>query len=122
MKFQVKQMKKYPIGFIKDLMKKTSKRKMNKFKDLIIYFRLLKTFYDFQRNKKVDSIVFRSDRNDVPFQIELPLSETIYSCILFTLTTIPFVLTERGRSFYWKFCLFGPPITLLWMHLLPPSR
>ncbi len=115
-------MKKYPIGFIKDLMKKTSKRKMNKFKDLIIYLRLLKKFYDFQRNKKVDSIVFHSDRNDVPFQIELPLSETIYSCILFTLTTIPFLLTERGRSFYLKFCLFGPPITLLWMHLLPPSH
>jgi hypothetical protein len=120
-------MKKYPIGFIKDLMKKTSKRKMNKFskwnlKIWLFYLRLLKNFYDFQRNKKVESILFSSDRNDIPFEIELPLRETIYSCILFTLTTIPFLLTERGRSFYLKFCLFGPPITLLWMHLLPPSH
>jgi len=54
--------------------------------------------------------------------MEFPLYETIYSFIFFTLTTIPFFLTERGRSFYWKICLFGTPITLLWMHLFPPSR
>jgi hypothetical protein len=90
--------------------------------DLKIYFRLLKSFYDFHRTKQFESIQFVSDKADHPIEIELPLRETIYSCIFLTLTTLPFLLTERGRSFYWKICLFGTPITLVWMHLFPPSH
>lgn len=68
-----------------------------------------------------ESINFVCDINDQPIELELALRETVYSCLFFTLTTLPLLLTERGRSFYWKFCLFGTPITLLWMHLFPPS-
>jgi hypothetical protein len=85
-------------------------------------FRLLKRFYDFHRNKNNESIKFSSDKSDQPIEIELPLRETIYSCLFFTLTTISLLLTERGCSFYWKITLFGTPISLLWMHLFPSSR
>jgi len=84
--------------------------------------KLLKNFYDFHRNKTIESEKFVSDGDDHPIELELPLRETIYPCMFFILTTIPLLFTERGRSLYWKICLFGTPITLLWMHLFPPFR
>ncbi|CAF1625333.1 unnamed protein product [Rotaria magnacalcarata] len=84
--------------------------------------KLLKRFYDFQQYKKCETVVFNSDINDKPIEIELPLRETIYSCIFLTLTTLPFVLSERGRSFYWKIWLFGTPLGFLSMHLFPCSN
>ncbi|CAF3965177.1 unnamed protein product [Adineta steineri] len=84
--------------------------------------KLLKEFYEFQKTKQTDSVIFKSDKDDIPFEIELPLRATIFSCIFFTLTTLPLLITERGRSIYWKFCLFGTPVTLLWMHLFPPLK
>ncbi|CAF0957094.1 unnamed protein product [Rotaria sordida] len=84
--------------------------------------KLLKNFYDFHENKKNELIIFSSDIKDKPYELELALRETIYSWFFFTLTTLPFILTERGRSIYWKICLFGTPLTLLWMHLFPYSH
>lgn len=70
----------------------------------------------------MDSSIFRSDSSDQPMAIELPLRETIFSCLVFTLTTVPFVCSARGRSMYWKLCLFAPPLTLLWMRLFSSSN
>ena len=66
--------------------------------------------------------MFHCDQTDVPMLLELPLRETIFSCLFFTFTSLPFLLTERGRSIYWRVCLLGTPVTLLWMHFLPPAR
>ncbi len=98
------------------------KKEDSKIDLFVCCFRLLKSFYDFHRQKNDGSIKFTFDKDDQPIEIELPLRETIYSALFFILTTIPLLLTERGRSFYWKITLFGTPISLLWMHLVPPSR
>ncbi|CAF1007607.1 unnamed protein product [Adineta ricciae] len=83
---------------------------------------LLKRFYDFQRKKNFQSEVFSSDETDHPQELELPFRETLPSCLFLTLTTLPLILNEHGRSLYCKICLFVPPITLLWMHLFSSSR
>ncbi|CAF0768536.1 unnamed protein product [Rotaria sp. Silwood1] len=84
--------------------------------------KLLKNFYNYYKTKNDESIIFTCDRKDKPIELELPLRETIYSCFFLTLTTLPFILSERGRSFYLKICLIGTPLTLIWMHLFPYSR
>lgn len=87
-----------------------------------ICFRLLKKFYEFYQIKSNEKNLFNSDINDKPIELELPLRETIYSGIFLILTTLPFLLNERGRSFYIKIWLFSTPLTLLWMNLLPVIR
>ena len=82
----------------------------------------MKKFDEFQGNENAELLRFLSDENDCPTEVELPLRETMYSTLFFLLTTISLLSTERGRSFYWKMSLIATPITLLWMHLFPPSR
>ena len=65
---------------------------------------------------------FVCDENDQPMEVALPLRETLYPTLFFLLTTVSLLSTERGRSLYWKFSLLTTPVTLLWMHLFPPSR
>ena len=87
-----------------------------------IYFRLLKRFYDFQQKKNFQSEIFSSDETDHPQELELSYKETLPSCLFLTLTTLPLILNEHGRSIYCKLCLFVPPLTVLWMHLFSSSR
>lgn len=81
----------------------------------------MRRFYHFQRNKIDPSLIFTSDNDsDVPLAVDLPLSETFFPLLFFTLGTLPFVLTSRGRGIYWKVCLISTPLTYLWMHFFPP--
>lgn len=74
------------------------------------------------QNGNLSEEMFHSDENDRPMEIELKLNETFPSCLFFCLAGLPLILTERGRSFYWKLCLFGTPLTYLWMTFFPPNK
>ncbi|CAF3844330.1 unnamed protein product [Rotaria magnacalcarata] len=85
----------------------------------IIKEKLLKHFYDESRQPKY---LLDLDSNREGVQAPLHLSDTIFSCIFFLLTTLLLLITPQGRSLYWQICLFGTPTTLLWMHLFPPPN
>lgn len=81
-------------------------------------FRLLQNFYDQDRQNKY---ILDVDSNRKGIYAQLRLNDTIFSCIFFLLTTCLLLIIPQGRSLYWQICLFGPPLTLLWMHLFPPQ-
>ncbi|CAF1053197.1 unnamed protein product [Rotaria sordida] len=85
----------------------------------IIKDKLLKYFYDKNRKNKYSLDI---DSNEEGIQAPLHLSETIFSCIFFLLTTFLLLITPQGRSLYWQICLFGAPLSLLWMHIFPPKN
>ncbi|CAF3600945.1 unnamed protein product [Rotaria sp. Silwood1] len=85
----------------------------------IIKDKLIKHFYDQNRNNKY-VLDIDSDREGI--QAQLCLSDTIFSCMFFILTTCLLLITPQGRSLYWHICLLGTPITLLWMHIFPPKN
>ncbi|UJR10845.1 hypothetical protein I4U23_015033 [Adineta vaga] len=82
----------------------------------LIKDKLLKHFYD--PNRK--NLHFESNREGVRVQSSLNL--TLLPAIFFLLTTFLLLITPQGRSLYLKVCLFGLPISYLWMHLFPPNK
>ncbi|CAF1093034.1 unnamed protein product [Adineta steineri] len=85
----------------------------------IIKDQLLKHFYD--QNHSKDN-PFNISTNQKSIQAQSTLNLTIFSILFFLLTTLMLLLTPQGRAFYLKICLFGTPISLLWMHLFPPNK
>jgi len=84
--------------------------------------RLLGRFYDWHRTQSDEIVQLEDDPRRSAIHVQLPLQETLFSCIFFSLTTLPFLINQQGRSLYWKICLIGTPLSLLWLHLCPPSR
>jgi hypothetical protein len=122
----VKRMNKYRLGSTADSSRKTRNGQPTgeslERTTRSLVFRLLERFYDFHRDRRDASQLFQCDDKDVPFRLELPLHETIVSCLVIPLSALPFVLSERGRSLYWKICLCTTPLAFVWMHFFPPSR